>query len=84
MTGRSRDVATVAERGGDLWPEGSDPVPVDRRHDLATIDDHDGPPVVRCVHCEASGSIGSIDPRAECPDRRDGAPEADVETVPAP
>ena len=44
----------------------------------------DGPPVVRCVHCEASGSIGSVDPFAKCPDRGDGAPDTDVETVPAP
>jgi hypothetical protein len=70
MNGRSRDVATPAERGHDLRPEGGDAVPVDRRHDLETIVDHDGPPVDRCVHCGASGSIGAIDPFAECPDRR--------------
>lgn len=85
MNGRSRDVATAAECGHDLRPEGSAPVPVERRHDVERVTDHDGPPVDRCPYCGASGSIGSIDPRAECPDRRDGAPEADVETtVPAP
>ena len=44
----------------------------------------DSLPVVRCVHCEASGSIGSVDPFTKCPDRGDGAPDTDVETVPAP
>jgi hypothetical protein len=84
MTGRSRDVATVAERGGDLRPEGSDPVPVDRRHDLETIVDHDGPPLDRCVHCGASGSIGSVNPHAECPTRHREDGHADSETVPVP
>jgi hypothetical protein len=78
MTGRSRDVATPAECGGDLRPEGSDAVPVNRRHDLATIDDHDGPPVVRCRHCGESGPIGSVNPRAECPDRREVNPEPET------
>jgi hypothetical protein len=84
MNGRSRDVATPAERGHDLRSEGSEPVPKDRRHDVERVTDHDGPPVDRCVHCGASGSIGAINPYTECLDRRDGAPEADVETVPAP
>ena len=36
---------------------------------LETITEHDGPPVVRCEYCGASGPVGSIDPFAECPDR---------------
>jgi hypothetical protein len=85
MNGRSRDIATTAERGHDLAPDRGGPVPVKRRHDVERVTDHNGPPVDRCVHCGASGSIGAVNPYAECPDRRDGAPEADVETtVPAP
>jgi hypothetical protein len=86
MNGRSRAVATPAERGGDRRSEGSDPVPVDRRHDVERVDGHDGPPRDRCVHCGAVGSIGAIDPRAACPDRcREVEPDPDAETtVPAP
>jgi hypothetical protein len=85
MAGRSRDVATAAECGHDLRPEGSAPAPVERRHDLETIADHDGPPIVWCRECGESGSIGSVNPRAECPDQGDGVPDPDGETtVPAP
>ena len=85
MNGRSRDVATPAERGHDLRSEGSEPVPVELRHDVERVTDHDAPPLDRCVHCDASGSIGSVNPYEECPDRRDGVPDTDVETtVPAP
>ena len=85
MNGRSRDVATVAERGHDLRPGGRDPVPVERRHDVETIADHDGPPLDQCVHCGASGSIGAIDLFAPCPERGDGVLDPDAETtVPAP
>ena len=81
MNGRSRDVATAAEHGHDLRPEGSYPVSVDRRHDLETIADHDGPPVVRCAHCGASGSIGAVNPFAECPGQCADIPDG-LKTVP--
>jgi hypothetical protein len=88
MNGRSRDVATPAERGHDLRSEGSDPVPKDRRHDIERVTDHDAPPRDRCVHCGASGSIGSVNPYAECPERRREGEHADAdhepETMPAP
>jgi hypothetical protein len=84
MNGRSRNVATPAERGHDLRSEGSDPVPKDRRHDIERVTDHDAPPRDRCVHCGASGSIGSINPYAECPARHREDDHADSETVPVP
>ena len=82
---RSYDCATSAELGHDLAPEYVEPAPTECRHDLETIADHDGPPIVRCRECGESGSIGSVNPRAECPDRGDGVPDPDGETtVPAP
>jgi hypothetical protein len=88
MNGRSRDVATPAERGHDLAPERVDPVPKDRRHDVERVTDHDSPPRDQCVHCGASGAIGSVDPRAECPERRHEGDRVDAdhepEMMPAP
>jgi hypothetical protein len=88
MNSRSREVATPAERGHDLACEGSDPVPVERRHDVERVTDHDGPPIDHCIYCGTSGSIGSVDPRAECPERRREGEHADTdhepETMPAP
>ena len=81
MAGRSRDVATAAECGHDLQPEGSAPAPVERRHDLETIADHDGPPVVRCRECGESRSIGAVDPFAECPGQCADVPDG-PKTVP--
>lgn len=83
MTGRSRDVATPAELGQDGRPDPLDALdvaPKDRRHDLETIDTHDGPPVERCVHCERVGHPGAIDPFAACPDRCDGEADTDADT----
>ena len=82
--GRSHDCATSAELGHDLAPENVEPVPTECRHDLETIIEHDGPPVVRCEHCGASGSVGSIDPFAACPGRGKDSPDAEPETIPAP
>jgi hypothetical protein len=82
MNSRSRAVATPAERGHDLRSKGSDPVPKDRRHDVERVTDHDGPPRDRCRHCDASGSIGSVNPYDECPDRCREVDYADNESVP--
>jgi hypothetical protein len=91
MIGRSRDCATPAERGHDGRPDSLDAAevpPVERRHELETVDDHDGPPVERCRHCERVGRLGAIDPFGACPDRRDGGLESDavaeLETVSTP
>jgi hypothetical protein len=82
--GRSHDCATSAELGHGLAPEYAEPAPTKCRHELETITEHDGPPVVRCEHCGASGSVGSIDPFAECPSRGEDSPDAEPETIPAP
>ena len=85
MVGRSRDVATPAELGHDCRPDpGDDPEvpPKDVRHELETVDDHDGPPVERCIHCERVAHYGAIDPFVACPDRHDGGPETDVDAEP--
>jgi len=82
--GRSHDCATSAELGHDLAPEYAEPAPTKCRHELETITEHDGPPVVRCEYCGASGPVGSIDPFAECPGRCEDSPDAEPETIPAP
>ena len=82
--GRSRDCATSAELGHDLVPESAEPAPTECRHNLETITEHDGPPVVRCEYCDAFGSVGSIDPFAECPGQGEGSSDAEPETIPAP
>ena len=82
--GRSHDCATSAELGHGLAPEYAEPTPTECRHELETITEHDGPPVVRCEYCGASGPVGSIDPFAECPGRCEDSPDAEPETIPAP
>lgn len=87
MVGRSRDIATPAELGHDGRPDRDavDVPPKDRRHDLETLTDHDGPPVERCRHCGRVSYLGAIDPFAECPGRGgDSEGDAEPETVPTP
>jgi hypothetical protein len=78
MTGlvsRSGRDALPEERGADERPDPSDApdlVPSELRHDLERVTDerpdHDGPPYDHCVHCEAAGRVGSINPFGErCP-----------------
>ena len=61
--------ATDAEAGRGLRRDRGDPVPEGLRHSVERIDDHDGPPFDKCSECGESGSIGSVNPFAECPSR---------------
>ena len=85
MVGRSRDVATSAELGHDCRPAPDDAPevpPKDVRHELETVNGHDGPPVERCIHCERVGHPGAIDSFGECPNRRDNGREGDHDAEP--
>jgi len=61
--------ALPEEKGAGLRRDRVDPVPEGLRHSVKRIDDHDGPPFDKCSECGESGSIGSINPFAECPAR---------------
>jgi hypothetical protein len=61
--------ALPEERGADLRRDRAEPVPEGLRHSVERIDYHDGQPFERCAHCGSAGSIGSINPFAECPAR---------------
>jgi hypothetical protein len=61
--------ALPEEKGAGLRRDRVDPVPEGLRHSVNRIDDHDGPPFDKCSECGESGSIGSINPFAECPAR---------------
>ena len=91
MIGRSLNVATPAERGRDCLPdpldgdrEGDGVAPKDRRHDLETLTDHDGPPVERCRFCERVAHPGRIDPFGVCPARARDDRAGDVDDEPEP
>ena len=53
----------------------------DARYELETVDDHDGPSVERCQHCERVSHPGRIDPFGVCPARDDRKADHDPETV---
>jgi hypothetical protein len=61
--------ALPEEKGAGLRRDPAEPVPEGLRHSVELIDDHDDQPFDRCEHCGSSGSIGSINPFAECPAR---------------
>ena len=91
MIGRSRDCATPTERGHDGRPDSLDAAevpPVERRYELETVDDHDGPPVERVATASVSVASERSIPSVRVPDRRDGGLESDavteLETVSTP
>ena len=61
--------ATDAEAGRGLRRDRAEPVPEELRHSVERVDSHDGPPFDKCSECGESGSIGSVNPFAECPAR---------------
>ena len=61
--------ALPEEKGAGLRRDRADPVPEAVRHDVERVDDHDSLPFDRCSYCGSAGSIGSINPFAECPAR---------------
>ena len=61
--------ALPEEKGAGLRRDRADPVPEGLRHSVERIDDHGGPPFDKCSECGESGSIGSVNPFAECPSR---------------
>jgi hypothetical protein len=61
--------ATDAEAGRGLVRDDPEPAPEELRHRPERIEPDDGPPFDRCPHCERAGSVGSINPFAECPGR---------------